>query len=65
MGVKIMFEKFIKLSRVEICVASLKANGASFFNGQLSHLYKLGDWKKADSWPMLKLFWSKSFKILF
>ena len=25
------------------------------FNGQLGHLYKLGDWKTAASWPMLKL----------
>ena len=34
------------------------------FNGQLGRLYKLGDWKKAESWPMLKFFWSESFKIL-
>ena len=25
------------------------------FNGQLGHLYKLGDWKTAESWPMLKI----------
>ena len=24
------------------------------FNGQLGQLYQLGDWKKAESWPMLK-----------
>ena len=24
------------------------------FNGQLGHLYKLGDWKIVESWPMLK-----------
>ena len=34
------------------------------FNGQLGHLYELGDWKTAESWPMLKLFWSESLKIL-
>ena len=41
-------------------------NGVSldrFLNGQLGHLYKLGDWKTAESWPMLKFFGSKSFKI--
>ena len=26
------------------------------FNGQLGHLYKLGDWKTAESWPMFKFF---------
>ena len=35
------------------------------FNGQLGHLCKLGDWKTAEIWPMLKFFWSESFKILF
>ena len=41
-----------KLSRGKICVANFKAppaSGASLerhvFNGQLPHLYKLGDWK--------------------
>ena len=24
-------------------------------NGQLGHLYKLGDWKTAEIWPMLKV----------
>ena len=23
------------------------------FKGQLGHLYQLGDWKTAESWPML------------
>ena len=32
------------------------------FNGQLEHL---GDWKTAESWPMLKFFWSELLKILF
>ena len=26
------------------------------FNDQLGHLYKLGDWKTVESWPMLKFF---------
>ena len=26
------------------------------FNGQLGHLYKLGDWKTAEDWPMLNFF---------
>ena len=26
-------------------------------NGQLGHLYKLGDWKTAERWPMLIYFW--------
>ena len=34
------------------------------FNGQLGHLYKLGDWKTAESWPMLKFCWSELFKML-
>ena len=25
------------------------------FNGQLEHLFKLGDWKTTESWPMLKV----------
>ena len=34
------------------------------FNGRLGHPHKLGDWKTAESWPMLKFFWSESFKVL-
>ena len=33
-------------------------------NGQSGHLYKLGDWKTAESWPILNFFWSESFKFL-
>ena len=59
-----------KSSRGEICVANFKApckwcKFGQVFNGQLGHLYKLGDWKTAESWPMLKNFWSESFKIVF
>ena len=56
-----------KLSRGEIYVANFKAplqmvRVWTGVNGQLSHLYKLGDWKTAESWPMLKFFWSESLK---
>ena len=48
-----------KLCRGEICVANLKApckwEFGQVFNGQLGHLYKLGDWKTAESWPMFDL----------
>ena len=47
---------YILLSRGEICVANFKApcewcEFGQVFNGQLEHL---GDWKTAESWPMLK-----------
>ena len=61
----------IRLSRGEICVANFKAPPCEWwefgqvFNYQLGHLYKQGDWTTAESWPMLKFFWSESFKMLF
>ena len=50
-----------KLSRGEIVVANFKApcewcNFGQVFNDQLGHLFKLGDWKTAESCPMLKFF---------
>ena len=44
--------KKVKLSRGEICVANIKAplrmvRVWTGFNGQLGHLYNLGDWKTA------------------
>ena len=41
------------------------ANGASLDRFLMANLYKLGDWKTAESWSMLNFFWSESFKILF
>ena len=32
------------------------------FNGQLGHLYRLGDWKTAESWPMLIFFGQNQLK---
>ena len=35
------------------------------FSGQLGHLYKLGDWKTAEKWPMLKFFGQNHLKFYF
>ena len=56
-----------KLSIGEICVANFKApckwcEFGQVFNGQLGHLYKLGDWKTAESWPMLN-YWPQSDRV--
>ena len=32
-------------------------------NGQLGHLYKIGDWKTAESWQMLKVYWPQSYRV--
>ena len=35
------------------------------FNSQLGHLYKLGEWETAQSWPMLKFFGQNHLKLNF
>ena len=50
-------QEFIKLSRGEICVANFKAPL------QMGHLYKPDDWKTAESWPMLKVYWPQSYRV--